>query len=388
MRNWLGFAARPIVTVPYLIAVLIAAYPVSLAGLFGWRSPARVTAFLQLAAGVVGNPEPWSSTTGIKPKSLADIFATMPAGVQERRFARLYLFKALAIMALAAFWFATGMIALGPARTRIAIADLRGAIVERLVIPTEPTAGPQDLLSQIAASVHALVRRAQPMLGETYGDILHATYVPDATYGSAFGGLFARIFAEQGLILLDPLDERLHRVASPLLGDALARRDELNASLLERGKELERAGYEPQVKVTSRSTLLFSMEQGKRRVLTATDGEFSNGTESVAREEWLRRVGASVRVRSNVYCPRRRLSGTQKRKLWYRSRRGERERSAVRSVNSWRQRIWPAPSRSSSLPEKRTSYSAPWRWLLKNRGSTYTSTNSPGLKAWSSGNGL
>ena len=40
----------------------------------------------------------------------------IPASVQERWFARLYLFKPLAIVALALFWIATGMIALGPGR--------------------------------------------------------------------------------------------------------------------------------------------------------------------------------------------------------------------------------------------------------------------------------
>src|SRR5208337_5426007 len=73
---------------------------------------------------------------------------------------------------------------------------------------------------------------------------------------------FSPIFADHGLILLDPLDERLHKIAAPLLQDALTHRDELNALLLQRGKDLERAGYEVQVKVTSQSTILFSMEEG------------------------------------------------------------------------------------------------------------------------------
>jgi bacillithiol synthase len=143
---------------------------------------------------------------------------------------------------------------------------------------------------RLGPEIEELVRRAQLLLGETYGDILHATYVPDATYGSAFAGLFARIFGEHGLILLDPLDERLHRVAAPLFADALAQRDELNQLLLDRGKEIEHAGYEPQVKVTSRSTLLFSIENGTRQVITAANGNFSSGATTLARQEWLRLV--------------------------------------------------------------------------------------------------
>ena len=146
---------------------------------------------------------------------------------------------------------------------------------------------------RLGPEVHELVVRAQPLLGQTYGDLLHETYIPAATYTSAFAGMFARIFAEQGLILLDPLDERLHRVAAPFLRDALAKRDELNDLLLDRGKELERAGYEVQVKVTTQSTLLFSMIDGKREVIGAKNAEFSSGGRTMAREEWLRRVEES-----------------------------------------------------------------------------------------------
>jgi bacillithiol synthase len=145
----------------------------------------------------------------------------------------------------------------------------------------------------LGKEVDELVRRAQPLLGQTFGDLLHETYTAAATYGSAFAALFARLFSEHGLILLDPLDERLHRVAAPVLRDALANRDELNDLLLRRGKELERAGYEVQVKVTAHSTLLFTLEDGQRRVITAANGNFSSGALTMPRESWLRRVEAS-----------------------------------------------------------------------------------------------
>jgi bacillithiol synthase len=145
----------------------------------------------------------------------------------------------------------------------------------------------------LGKEVHDLVVRAQPLLGQTFGDCLHETYRPEATYSGAFAALFARIFSDQGLILLDPLDERLHRIAAPLLRDALARRDELNDLLLKRGNELDRAGYEVQVKVTAHSTLLFSLEEGKRQVITAANSGFSSGALSMPRDGWLRRIEAS-----------------------------------------------------------------------------------------------
>ena len=136
------------------------------------------------------------------------------------------------------------------------------------------------------------LREAGPELGETFGGMLRESYTPVATYSSAFARLFAQIFEDQGLILLDPLDEQLHRVAAPILRAALAERDALEELLLKRGKELERAGYGAQVNVTARSTLLFSLEGGKRRVISAGNGQFSCGDKTAPREEWLHQVEA------------------------------------------------------------------------------------------------
>jgi len=59
----------------------------------------------------------------------------------------------------------------------------------------------------------------------------------------------------------------------------------LNEELLQRGKDLGRAGFEVQVKVTSRSTLLFHLADGVRQVVTANAGKFQAGEKTWAREE-------------------------------------------------------------------------------------------------------
>jgi uncharacterized protein YbjT (DUF2867 family) len=127
LRGWLGFPARPVVTMPAWLMSFVS-FLATLAGMLGWRSPARPTAMKQLAAGVAGDPAPWLQATGITPKSLADILAERPAGVQERWFARLYLLKPLAIAGLALFWLLTGLVALGPGRAA-AEAHLAATIV-------------------------------------------------------------------------------------------------------------------------------------------------------------------------------------------------------------------------------------------------------------------
>jgi bacillithiol biosynthesis cysteine-adding enzyme BshC len=77
----------------------------------------------------------------------------------------------------------------------------------------------------------------------------------------------------------------LHRVAGEVLRKAVESRDELNDALMARGKELEKAGYAAQVKVTARSTLIFSMENGTRQPISMSGGKFVCGEHSWTKEE-------------------------------------------------------------------------------------------------------
>src|SRR5260370_17371263 len=58
--------------------------------------------------------------------------------------------------------------------------------------------------------------------------------------------------------------------------------------LLQRGKDLDRAGFDAQVKVTSRSTLLFHFADGRRQVVTANAGKFQAGEKTWTRDELVR----------------------------------------------------------------------------------------------------
>src|ERR1700719_364514 len=141
----------------------------------------------------------------------------------------------------------------------------------------------------LGTQIEPLVQAAAELLAKQGSDLLAQylveSYRPEETYGSAFGKLFARLFAQQGLILMDPLDNGLHKVAAPLYQHALAERDALNEKLLQRGKDLDRAGFDAQVKVTSRSTLLFHLADGVREVITASNGKFQAGEKTWQREE-------------------------------------------------------------------------------------------------------
>jgi bacillithiol biosynthesis cysteine-adding enzyme BshC len=146
----------------------------------------------------------------------------------------------------------------------------------RFELPAEANPGHPVGQVKLGPAVEELAKSAAELLGgvssANVAKYLQESYTSGETYGSAFGKLFARVFADHGLILVDPLDARLHRIAAPVFRKVLTNRASLNAKLLQRDKDLEAAGFEPQVKVTPESTLLFQIRDGIRQPI-AYQGE-------------------------------------------------------------------------------------------------------------------
>jgi bacillithiol biosynthesis cysteine-adding enzyme BshC len=113
-----------------------------------------------------------------------------------------------------------------------------------------------------------LLDRAETLLGKTEASqMLREAYRPGETLGTAFARLFARLFADWGVIVVDASDAQLHRVAEPIYRAAIERAEELTSALLARGEALEKAGYHQQVKVTQSSALLFTLRDGARTAI-------------------------------------------------------------------------------------------------------------------------
>lgn len=120
---------------------------------------------------------------------------------------------------------------------------------------------------------------------------LRESYRAGETPGSAFAKLFSRLFAHSGVILIDASDPELHALAESVYrAAALAARD-LGDALLERGRELEAAGYHAQVKVTPSSTLLFAMREGSRVAVHRVNDGFSIADEKLTAEQLQERIG-------------------------------------------------------------------------------------------------
>jgi bacillithiol synthase len=101
---------------------------------------------------------------------------------------------------------------------------------------------------------------------------LRTAYRPGVTWGQAFGKLLARLFGRFGVVLLDPLDEEIHRMSVPIYHQALRRAGELRAKLQERSQMLMKAGYHAQVHIAEESTLVFAERDGNRFPLHQREG--------------------------------------------------------------------------------------------------------------------
>ena len=146
--------------------------------------------------------------------------------------------------------------------------------------------------------ITSLVEAAATLLGDSeVTGFLRESYRPGENYGSAFAGLFSRLFADWGVVLLDASDPELQQLAQPIYLTAIKRAAELDDALLARGKELEAAGFHQQVKVTPSSTLVFILRDGARtpvhrRSNGATETDFLVGDETISQADMLRRVSA------------------------------------------------------------------------------------------------
>jgi bacillithiol synthase len=150
---------------------------------------------------------------------------------------------------------------------------------------------------RLGAELEPTVERAASLLGDSeITTWLRESYRPEETLGSAFAKLFARLFADWGVILLDPADKEMHELAKPLLLAAAERCSELNDALLERGKALEAAGYHQQVKVTSATTPFFQVKNGSRTPIRRKNNgtaEFLVGEERFSPTELLAKIEAA-----------------------------------------------------------------------------------------------
>ncbi|MGH9691328.1 MAG: bacillithiol biosynthesis cysteine-adding enzyme BshC [Candidatus Acidiferrales bacterium] len=193
------------------------------------------------------------------------------------------------IDAVPVFWLATEDHDL--AEVNHSVWNTRNGLVRYTLPPQEGAAGRRVGEVTLGEEIEPLVTIAsQNLEGSFVGEIdraLRESYTREETYGSAFGKLMARLLEGRGIIFIDPLDARLHRLTMPVYRRALEEAEPLRDALLERSSQLEQAGLHAQVKVTREATLLFYNMDGQRHPLRIRNGKLSAGKASFSREELL-----------------------------------------------------------------------------------------------------
>lgn len=162
--------------------------------------------------------------------------------------------------------------------------------------PTSGTTGAPVSDLTLTDDITSVVDQAAAVLGDSEAThALRDNYRPGVSLGAAFAAFYSRIFAEWGVILLDASDPDLSRIAAPMYRASIERSEELVNALLERGRELEAAGYHQQVKVTPSSVLLFTKVDGVRTPIHRhEDGGFVLASETqpqkISQQDLLKRI--------------------------------------------------------------------------------------------------
>lgn len=188
LRGWSGRPPLRITAAPRWVARL-AGLGSDLLGRLGWRAPLRSTAIAELARGVRGDPGPWAAAIGRPVAGLGDTLRRWPATVQDRWFGRAWLMRPVLIGGLAAFWLASGAIAMAQPGAAAAVLTARG-----LAEGPALTIVLGGALLDLALGALVMVRRAMPaaafgMLATSTAYLLGGTLLAPDLWGDPLGPL-------------------------------------------------------------------------------------------------------------------------------------------------------------------------------------------------------
>jgi bacillithiol biosynthesis cysteine-adding enzyme BshC len=112
--------------------------------------------------------------------------------------------------------------------------------------------------------------------------LVRDSYSRQTGFGDAFASFLTRLTKDRGLVLLDPLDAELKKLAAPLYSQAAESAPAIARAIADRSRELVDAGYHAQVTPSEDSFPLFLHdENGARHALTRTaSGNYRTKSES------------------------------------------------------------------------------------------------------------
>ncbi|MFO7157105.1 MAG: bacillithiol biosynthesis cysteine-adding enzyme BshC [Pseudomonadota bacterium] len=154
-----------------------------------------------------------------------------------------------------------------PEIARFGVPDADGRPLE-LVLPHDPLSRRSIAHLRLPATVEELLAELGEVLGHLpfaheHLAVLRAHYRPGASFGAAFVGLLAELFAEEGLVFVDPRDEAFGSVAVEVHRWALEEAGAIEERLRARAEALRAEGFAVAVALRERSPLSFFHPQGR-----------------------------------------------------------------------------------------------------------------------------
>ncbi|QSQ23328.1 bacillithiol biosynthesis cysteine-adding enzyme BshC [Pyxidicoccus parkwayensis] len=142
----------------------------------------------------------------------------------------------------------------GPLRVALEIPDAatsRAPIAHRHLGPSV-TAALAMLRAELSEEPHA----------HEHLSLLERAYRPEATLAEAFTEVLSNVFAEEGLVFLDPRDARLAPLAAPVHRRSILEAEAISTALAARVRALTEAGFSEQVHIRPGSPLGFFSPDG------------------------------------------------------------------------------------------------------------------------------
>ncbi|MGH9843051.1 MAG: bacillithiol biosynthesis cysteine-adding enzyme BshC [Blastocatellia bacterium] len=154
--------------------------------------------------------------------------------------------------------------------------------------------GHVKLCDEIAGNIEGLIAALPeseftPRLAEDLRD----SYKTGASFADAFGKMMMKLFGKYGVVLINPLDDRLKHVSGEIYVQAMSRAPEFASRLVKESAALVNAGYHAQVYTSNEAVPLFMLDEGRRTAMVRReDGRFhlKNGDKSFAADELLSTV--------------------------------------------------------------------------------------------------
>ena len=164
--------------------------------------------------------------------------------------------------------------------------SLGGDVGGKLPVSRIPLgAGIADALSRLRSALPA-----SPFSSEVMGALERAC-TPEATYPAAFGVWMQDCLRGRGLVMLDPADDGLKRIAAGLFSREISEKGPVSRAVLRQTERLRAAGYNSQIELRDGMLTLFSQDPS-RDAIDVTDGGFQLKTSGrrLSRAELLSRL--------------------------------------------------------------------------------------------------